>query len=407
MKPLSSCALFGATRALAGIRDGLILQHSVVGCQWGSLAFRYAGKPYNVRQASDVIYNDDVINGGEQVLRKALQEAEQVFSQCGAVFVVSGCVPNMIGDDVEGILADSKSRQKLVHVKAPGYAGNIDSGVEAAYLALLPLMKAAAKKKTPSINLLGIMNDDPYEDNDLAELRKILGTKVTINCAVQDCSLQDIEAMPQARLNICFGYGEVLAQKMQERFGVSYLKCAYPYGAFGLQNFLRQLEESLQVDFSAEIAELESAAKALAYRCADYLMNLYQLPVAVAADKAHLQGLQNFLAEELGLRVVIAEDTANFSLDAMEKAARRSAPVLLCGSSFLKPLAAALEVPLVRAAYPAFDKLCFSDTTLLGTRGAAMLIEEIVNGALQQNYKAAGLYAPLRDVLCEVAYERN
>ena len=54
MKPLSSCALFGAVRALGGIKDALILQHSVVGCQWGSLAFRYAGKPYDVRQASDL-----------------------------------------------------------------------------------------------------------------------------------------------------------------------------------------------------------------------------------------------------------------------------------------------------------------------------------------------------------------
>lgn len=31
MKPLSSCALFGAARALAGVRDALVLQHSVVG----------------------------------------------------------------------------------------------------------------------------------------------------------------------------------------------------------------------------------------------------------------------------------------------------------------------------------------------------------------------------------------
>lgn len=30
MKPLSSCALFGAVRALAGIKDALILQHLLV-----------------------------------------------------------------------------------------------------------------------------------------------------------------------------------------------------------------------------------------------------------------------------------------------------------------------------------------------------------------------------------------
>lgn len=407
MKPLSSCALFGATRALAGIRDGLILQHSVVGCQWGSLAFRYAGKPYNVRQASDVMYNEDVINGGEKILRKALQEAEQVFPQCGAIFIVSGCVPNMIGDDVEGILASTVSRQRLVHIKAPGYAGNIDSGVEAVYLALLSLMKASEAKLPRSINILGLMNDDPYADNDLAELKKMLGSQATINCALQDCLVQDIEAMPQAELNVCFGYGEALAKKMQAKFGVPYIRCAYPYGAAGMQSFLAQLGGALNINFSAEIKKQETAAKSLAYRCADYLTNLYQLPVAIATDKAHLTGLQNFFAAELGMRVVIAEDTANFSLDAMEIAVKKSAPVLLCGSSFLKPLADALEVPLVRAAYPSFDKLCFSDTTLLGARGAAALIEEIINGALQQNYKAAGLYAPLRDTLCEVGYERN
>ena len=272
---------------------------------------------------------------------------------------------------------------------------------------MLPLMQSGKARLPQSINILGLMSDDPYAANDLAELRKILGRKVKINCALQDCLVQDIEAMPQAELNICFGYGEALAKKMQAKFGVPYIKCAYPYGAAGMQSFLAQLGEALNINFSAEVAEQETAAKNLAYRCADYLTNLYQLPVAIATDKAHLAGLKNFLAAELGMRIVIAEDTAKLSLDALEIIARKSAPVLLCGSSFLKPLADALQVPLVRTAYPSFDKLCFSDTTLLGARGAAVLIEEIINGALQQNYKAAGLYAPLRDALCEVAYERN
>lgn len=376
MKPLSSCALFGAVRALGGIKDALILQHSVVGCQWGSLAFRYAGKPYDVRQASDVIYDEDVVNGGEKVLRKALQEAERIFAHCGAVFVVSGCVPNMIGDDVDGILATTEGSQKLLHVKAPGYAGNIDSGVETAYLALLPLLRTAEKKHAATINIFGIMNDDPYADNDLEELKKFLGSKVKINCALQDCSLRDIAAMPQAELNICFGYGELLAQKMQEKFGVPY-----------------------------ELDELEAAAEKLVYRCADYLVNLYQLPVALATDKAHLAGLQSFFAEELGMRVVIAEDTAEFSLDKMAEAAAKHKPVLFCGSSFLNNLAEKYQVPLVRCAYPAFDRLCFTDNTLVGARGAALLIEQIVNGALQQQYKTDGRYAGLRESVCEVNHE--
>ena len=404
MKPLSSCALFGAVRALSGIRDALILQHSVVGCQWGSLAFRYAGKPYNVRQASDVIYNEDVVNGGEKVLRTALQEAEQVFPQCGAVFVVSGCVPNMIGDDVEGVLASCEGRKSLLSVKAPGYAGSIDSGVEAAYLSLLPLLQKPVQRFSASINILGVMNDDPYADNDLAELKKFLGSKVTLNCTLQDCSLAEIAALPQAQLNVCFGYGEALAKKMQERFGVPYIKCAYPYGVAGMQSFLRQLEQELAVDFTEEIAELEAAAQGLAYRCADYLTNLYQLPVAVAADKAHLAGMQNFLTDELGMRVVLAEDTAGFTLDAMEQAVKDKKPVLLCGSSFLLALAEERQLPLLRFVYPLFDQICLTDNTMLGARGAACIIEQLVNGALQQKYKPDGLYSGLREGICEVRH---
>ena len=404
MKPLSSCALFGAVRALGGIRDALILQHSVVGCQWGSLAFRYVGKPYNVRQASSVIYNEDVVNGGEKVLRKALQEAEQVFPQCGAVFVVSGCVPNMIGDDVEGVLADCESRQRLLSVKAPGYAGSIDSGVEAAYLSLLPLLQKPVQRLSASINILGVMNDDCYADNDLNELKKFLGSKVTLNCTLQNCSLAEIAALPQAQLNVCFGYGEALAKKMQERFGVPYIKCAYPYGVAGMQSFLRQLEQALAVDFTVELAELEAAAQRLAYRCADYLTNLYQLPVAVAADKAHLAGMQNFLTDELGMRVVLAEDTAGFTLDAMEQAVKDKKPVLLCGSSFLRALAEEWQLPLLRFVYPLFDQICLTENTLLGARGAAFIIEQLVNGALQQNYKPDGLYSGLREGICEVRY---
>ena len=73
--------------------------------------------------------------------------------------------------------------------------------------------------------------------------------------------MRDIAAMPQAELNICFGYGEPLAQKMQEEFGVPYIKCAYPYGVAGMQKFLRQLGEALKIDFSDELAELELRLK--------------------------------------------------------------------------------------------------------------------------------------------------
>ena len=168
----------------------------------------------------------------------------------------------------------------------------------------------------------------------IAIMHAAFDQKLTINCVLADCILAEIAKMPQAALNICFGYGEPLAKKMQERFGVPYIMCDYPYGVAGLQKLLGQLETVLELSFTDEIEQLESEAAKLAYRCADYLTNLYQMPAAVVADKAHLAGMTNFLAEELGLRIVLAQDTAEYSLDKLEADIEQAQPVLLCGSSF-------------------------------------------------------------------------
>ena len=63
------------------------------------------------------------------------------------------------------------------------------------------------------------------------------------------------------------------------------------------------------------------------------------------------------------------------------------------------------ELPLLRFVYPTFDHLCLSNNTLLGASGAAYLIEQLVNAALQQNYKPAGLYAGLRETISEACHE--
>lgn len=168
----------------------------------------------------------------------------------------------------------------------------------------------------------------------IAIMHAAFDQKLTINCVLADCTLAEIAKMPQAALNICFGYGEPLAKKMQERFGVPYIMCDYPYGVAGLQKLLGQLETVLELSFRDEIEQLERKAAKLAYRCADYLTNLYQMPAAVVADKVHLAGMTNFLAEELGLRIVLAQDTAEYSLDKLEADIEQAQPVLLCGSSF-------------------------------------------------------------------------
>lgn len=62
MKTADGCKLFGAHQALTGIQGGVVLLHSVVGCNFGSMAFHAACDMADIRQTCTVISDSDVIN---------------------------------------------------------------------------------------------------------------------------------------------------------------------------------------------------------------------------------------------------------------------------------------------------------------------------------------------------------
>lgn len=396
MKPMSGCALFGAAKMLAGVRDAVILQHSVTGCNWGTLNFHYAQHPYDISQASTVVYEENVIGGGEELLRKGLQNVIALYPQCRAVFVISGCVPNMIGDDIESVLAECATDKYLAHIAAPGYAGNMDDGIETALYKLGDLCKPCARTEKISVNIIGVAADDPYAANDIAFLRALFGGKLQINCSLHDCTVADIANLSAAHLNLLFGYGEKLAESLLAKYKQPYIKCAYPYGVEGIISFLRVLEDRLPLDFSDEIRELEKRAQELVRKTADYLVNLYALPAIIAGDKAHLEGMKNFVQNELGMEAAACLDANEGDMECLEKLIEEKNAVLLLGSSFEKGLAAKYNIPLVRYVYPVFDEVVLGGQSLLGISGTGILLEKIINGALQQEYKIDGIYSKLR-----------
>ena len=102
MRPSKSCMLFGSYHALNGIKDSVVLFHSVIGCNFGTLGPHFMNDMASIRQSSTVMSDREVIYGGESQIRKAVRLAKQLYSP-RAVFVVSGCVPEITGDDIGGV----------------------------------------------------------------------------------------------------------------------------------------------------------------------------------------------------------------------------------------------------------------------------------------------------------------
>ena len=421
MKAPFGCKLLGAQQALGGIRDGVILFHSVVGCNFGSMAFHFASCDMTeVRQTCTVISDNEVVFGGEHALEKALSSAEELYHPA-VIFVVTGCVSDIIQDDVKRIAAafERTHGRRVIAVEAAGYRGNFQIGYEAGMKALGMLMEGpqaekemspmpekgqetkkkvpekgsedaekckvsekgsedAEKCKVPQVNILGIGADDPRCASDLEALEELFGGKARICTAFSKTDLAGVRRAPGADLNLVFGYGAELAKDMEKRFGIPYVCLDYPYGLTGARQLWKVLESGFGLNFDAEEAAFQARTAEGAKGIYSYLQALYGLPAAVVGSGARAAGLARFLSAELGMEIeVCAKREALQDIEETYDEVRRSEAAFLFGSSFEQELADELEIPLLRFDFPVFDRICLTKRPYIGAEGTLCLLEDL------------------------------
>lgn len=386
MKPGESCRLFGAYRACIGIRDAVILFHSVVGCNAGTLLLHLAQHPADVRQACTVMYESDVLYGGTETLRDGLQHAAELYPDPQAIIVISGCVPNLIGDEMAAAIADAGLAVPVLHVMGAGTVGTMGDGYEAGLRALGAYM-CPGEIVPRSCNILGISYDDPCAEGDIAALREMLAPHVRVQSVLSCGTFEEMRDAPRAALNIVLGGGgRELAAYMQEQFGTPYIVADYPYGIHGMTAFIERVADALGIaETDAWTAPFVRAAEEIVRRAAEPLRYLYGTPTAVLVDAVHRAGLCTFLAEELGMEVALSSDGRGDMREVYD-AVRASDAVVIFGSSYEKELCADEGRVLVRICYPVFDRLQLVPHGYLGAEGLAHLIEEIVSAVLQHEY---------------------
>ncbi|MEA4892526.1 MAG: nitrogenase component 1 [Peptococcaceae bacterium] len=391
MRPAQGCGLFGAHQALCGMKNTVLLLHSVVGCSFGTLALHLPGQMQDVRQSCTVISDDEVIFGGEQALEKAIASARELYRPDG-VLIISGCVSEMIGDDLRAVTDRAARQGPVLSVSAPGFQGGFQEGFEKATAALLDWMRPC-RRRSRRVNLIGLGGDEPRVREDGEAFRDLLCGAGAECLILGHCSIDELREAPAAALNLVLGRGVELARQMEQRFGIPYKLLAYPFGITGA----RALWQALPEDFSGEWAVLErEMAKALSgplKTVYPYLQALYGMPAAILASGARADGLRRFLEQELGMAVVCC--ARRESLGDQEEfydRVRRSESALLFASSFEQDLAEELSLPLVRVDYPVFDRVALSGRPLIGARGTLCLLEDILNAIMEARTKREAVY---------------
>lgn len=371
----SGCQLFGAYRCAIGIKDAAILVHSTVGCNWGPLLFHAPSRLKDIRQTSSVMYEEDIIMGGETNFRNALDHMLIDFSS-KIIIVLTGCIPELIGVDTQEIIKEYNQKQ-IIFLSAAGFQGSAKDGMVHATTKLIGYMKEQTVLPY-SINLIGFFADDYRVDGDLIAIINMLPDEISVNTVFPYDSWENIQKVPAAALNVILEGFDFIGEKLKEQFNMPYVTVRYPYGIEGSLHFIKNICENLHIKISQMFLDqqIHFVYKQLE-QIEPYILNLKNLPTAILGDSPRIYGIKDFVEQELGMPVVNMIDTSMNDVD--ENALLGSNITVLFGNSFHKELAKQMNIPFLRLSYPVFDKISITKQGYSGIRGMVCLIEELVN----------------------------
>lgn len=377
----NECRLFGAYRVVISIKDSVILIHSTVGCNWGTLAFHMTSKINDIRQTSTVIYEEEIVNGGEKILEEALENTVKLY-EAKIIYVITGCIPEIINDDAREVISKFKQKNNLDNIfllNEPGFNDGAIRGKESAFKLLINEMVPREIIKN-SINLIGFFSDDYKVDSDLINIENMLKDSVYINSIFPYDSYENIMKVPLAMLNVVLDGFEFVGEMLKEKFGTPYITVSYPYGIEGSRGFINKILSSLSIEIPKSFHEKEIPVLELINKLHPFIDTFRGMPVAILGDKARIYGLKKFLEIELGMVVEVLIDTEQKKdREVIRDEVVESNSVMIFGSSFERGLADELDIPFMQYTYPVFDKISISKSGYAGVEGVTFLFEDILN----------------------------
>jgi nitrogenase molybdenum-iron protein beta chain len=381
--PTQGCALFGAYRAAVGVTDGAVIVHSVTGCNYGTLRMHMQSRLDDVRQLSTVIYEEDLIFGNRDKLEEAIGYALEAYKPA-VLFVIAGCIPEIVGDDLDGWMGGIASEVPVILVRAPGFKGSYTQGLLDVIAKLVDYMEPAtpATPEPRSVNLVGLCSDDLRVDNDLAALRALLALPsagITLNAVIPYGSFEELQRVPRAALNVVFPGFEPVGKLLLERFGTPYKVLAYPYGLHATSAFVQELAQAFGLDVAAQIREQEDTILSKLLSVKSYVGHPRQQSCAVIGNNPFACSLEEMLSKELGMNVMLFETSEHKDFVAIEAAIKKSRCKLIFGDSFSRGIAETLGIPHITFCYPVVDRIDISPKTYVGYTGLLYLLEDIIN----------------------------
>lgn len=287
------CLLLPGIAILNSIPGNLVLLHGAIGC--GSCAHSQNanvrsgnnirwGKAKDALWLSTALNESDVINGGEIKLEKAIIEADQRYRPT-TITVVAGCVPGIIGDDIDGVAERIQPQvsARIIPVHCEGFKTKIwATAYDAVYHGIgrklleepeyrEPLFPDELEKlkeqykKSRTVNLFNVSSMGKGDEIELSRLLGAIGLETNIFPVFS--KPEEMYKVTQAALSVstCPTHDDYFIKFLEEKFGIPYIVKHMPIGIENTNSWFRDvaaffgLEKQAEKIIEEEVRELKSA----------------------------------------------------------------------------------------------------------------------------------------------------
>jgi nitrogenase molybdenum-iron protein alpha/beta subunit len=359
--PYLRCAFNGAAQTALGVSGSALLAHSPQGCEYlvnNAFASQECDYMETVTLCTKLCV-DEIVHGGEDILARTIREAKAL--PISALFVLSACGPEIVGDDIVAVCEalQPEVRFRLVPIECAGFRGSQYDGIDIALDTLLKrLVRNSGGEKIPgSVCLVAPhANANPTWTADLAWVQQVLsrlGVRV-VATLTHKTPLSDIENAASAETSLLLSHdaGQKAADYLSATHDIEQVcrGIPLPIGMTNTQRWLTALGERFDAQKTAEemIAEGERMVTATCRRKWPMARFLYRTPAAIVADATVGIPLVRFVTEEMEMTPeLVALYTANRPVrDLLEQELKslQLRPKVVYGTDVYKTRRSLLEV---------------------------------------------------------------
>jgi nitrogenase molybdenum-iron protein alpha/beta subunit len=195
----------------------------------------------------------DIIFGGEGALERTLDVVAN--QHVGAIFVLSTCIVDTIGDDVAAVCRQDRGVPVLPIPSGGFLGGTFQNGVNNALTAIADTAKPCTKGWC--VNIIGEKNLEYEVEENYAEVTRLLtALGISVNLRfLHDCSMNDITRLGAARLNILRDDDlRTVGEQIYLRLDTPFIS-SFPVGLAGTIGFLESVADSFGVKYLQAVRE--------------------------------------------------------------------------------------------------------------------------------------------------------